>query len=87
MQNFSRVLEDQQVQELAAIAAADPDKLTNLKQYVSGRIPDLIEVDLYPADLDPLRAADLGPFGYAVLDMLYDRCKIRAGPRADAWQG
>jgi len=70
VQNLNRVLEDQQVQELAAIAAADPEKLANLKQYVSGRIPDLLEINLYPADLVPLRANDLGPFGYAVLDML-----------------
>ncbi len=70
VQNLSRVLTDQQVQELAAIAAADPDKLMNLQQYISGRIPDLIEIDLYPAALEPLRATDLEPFGYAVLDML-----------------
>jgi len=70
VQNFRRVLEDQQVQELAVIAAANPDKLSNLQQYISGRIPDLIAVDLYTADLETLRGRDLGPFGYAVLDML-----------------
>ncbi|HEY5775162.1 MAG TPA: hypothetical protein VIS57_03675, partial [Xanthomonadales bacterium] len=70
VQNFRRVLEDQQVQELAAIAAADPDKLSNLKQYVSGRIPDLVAIELYSTDLGSMRGADFGPFGYAVLDML-----------------
>ncbi len=70
IQNYNRVLEDQQVQELAVIAAADPDKLSNLRQYISGRIPDLIEIELFGTDLDALRAADLAPFGYAVLDML-----------------
>ncbi|MDX2428306.1 MAG: phosphomannomutase/phosphoglucomutase [Xanthomonadales bacterium] len=70
VQNFQRVLEDQQVQELAVIAAANPDKLSNLQQYISGRIPDLITVDLYTTDLETLRGTDLGPFGYAVLDML-----------------
>ena len=70
VQNLRRVLEDQQVQELALIAAADPGKLSNLQQYVGGRIPDLIELDLFGTDLDALRAADLEPFGYAVLDML-----------------
>ena len=70
VQNFRRVLEDQQVQELAVIAVADPDKLSNLQQYISGRIPDLIAVDLYTTDLETLRGTDLGPFGYAVLDML-----------------
>ena len=80
IQNFNRVLEDQQVQELAAIAAAEPEKLANLKQYVSGRIPDLIDIQLYPPNLDPMRAADLGPFGYAVLDMLYLAAKSGLAP-------
>jgi phosphomannomutase/phosphoglucomutase len=70
VQNFRRVLEDQQVQELAVIAATDPEKLPNLQQYVSGRIPDLIEIKLFDSDLNKLRAADLGPFGFVVLDML-----------------
>jgi phosphomannomutase/phosphoglucomutase len=70
IQSLRRALEDQQVQELALIAADDPGKLSNLQQYVGGRIPDLIELNLYGTDLDSLRAADLEPFGYAVLDML-----------------
>jgi len=70
VQNFLRVLEDQQVQELAVIAFEDPEKLANLRQYISGRIPDLIEIKLLPTNLDSLRGPDLGPFGYAVLDML-----------------
>ncbi len=70
VQAFRRVLEDQQVQELAVIAVSDPEKLSNLEQYVSGRIPGLIESNLINADLSTLRGPDLGPFGYAVLDML-----------------
>ncbi len=70
IQSLRRTLEDQQVQELALIAAADPGKLSNLQQYVGGRIPDMIGLNLYGTDLDVLRAADLEPFGYAVLDML-----------------
>jgi len=80
IQNFNRVLEDQQVQELAVIAAAEPEKLANLKLYVSGRIPDLLDIQLFPADLGPLRATDLGPFGYAVLDMLYVAAKSALAP-------
>ena len=57
IQNYHRVLEDQQVQELAVIAAADPDKLSNLRQYISGRIPDLIEIELFGTDFDALRAS------------------------------
>jgi phosphomannomutase/phosphoglucomutase len=70
VQSFHRVLEDQQVQELASIAAANPEKLSNLRQYLSGRIPGLAEVNLFDADLGSLRAVDLEPFGYAMLDML-----------------
>lgn len=70
IQNLRRALEDQQVQELAHMAATDSDKLSNLRQYVSGRIPDLIELNLYAPDLDSLRAAELEPHGFAVLDML-----------------
>ena len=69
-QNSRRSLEDQQVQELAVMAASDPDKLANLQQYISGRLPNLIEVDLFTTDVNTLRASDLEPFGYAVLDML-----------------
>jgi phosphomannomutase/phosphoglucomutase len=71
VQNLRRVLEDQQVQELAAIAAADSTKLTSLQQYISGRIPELLSAELFGADLDDMRAADLEPFGYALLDMLF----------------
>jgi len=87
VQNFGRVLEDQQVQDLASFAASDPDKLSNLRQYVSGRIPDLIEIELYPADLSGLRAAELGPFGYAVLDMLLVAAETGMAPAQLHGQG
>ncbi len=70
VQNFRRTLEDQQVQELAVIASNNPEKLSNLQQYIGGRIPGVIEIRLFPADLDSLRAPDMGSFGYALLDML-----------------
>ena len=87
VQNFRRVLEDQQVQELAMLAATEPDKLSNLRQYVSGRIPDLIEIDLFPTDLDSLRATDLDPFGYAVLDMLLVASESSLSPAQIHGQG
>ena len=70
VQNLRHVLEEQEAQELAVLAADEQEKLSDLQQYVSGRIPDLIEIELFPKNLDSLRATDLGPFGYAVLDML-----------------
>jgi len=69
---FHQVLEDQQVQELATNSATDPDQLSSLQQLVSERIPNLIDINMFPADLLNLRATDLEPFGYAVLDMLLD---------------
>ena len=70
VKNLRRVLVDQQVQELAVIAATDAEKLSNLQQYLSGRLPDLIDIDLFEADLNSVRAADLEPYGFAVLEML-----------------
>ena len=70
VQDIRRVLEDQQVQELSVIAMADAEKLPNLEQYVRGRIPELTEISLFEPELNTLRGENLGPFGYAVLDML-----------------
>ena len=70
VQHFRRVFTDQQVRELALMAAADPGKLSNLQQYLKGRIPGLIEIKLHHSDLEATRAADLEPFGYALLEML-----------------
>ncbi|MCW8926709.1 MAG: phosphomannomutase/phosphoglucomutase [Xanthomonadales bacterium] len=72
VQDFRRVLEDQQVQELAAIAVANPERFANLRQYLNGRIPELIDARLFDTQLGELRATDLGPYGYAVLDMLLE---------------
>jgi hypothetical protein len=66
VQHFRRVFTDQQVRELALMAAADPGKLSNLQQYLKGRIPGLIEIKLHHSDLEATRAADLEPFGYAL---------------------
>jgi hypothetical protein len=70
VKDLQQVVEDQQVQELAAMAVAEPDKLTHLQQYVSGRIPELIDVELFDKELGALRGNEIGPYGYAVLDML-----------------
>jgi len=72
VQDFRRVLEDQQVQELAAMAVANPGQFENLRRYLSGRIPELIDARLFDTQLGELRATELGPYGYAVLDMLLE---------------
>jgi len=78
--NFSQTLESRQLQELALIAATDPDKKSSLQQYVRAHISGLIEFELHEADLDKKRAADMGPF---------DSGRVRPGPCAASrhWRG
>ena len=80
VQTIRRVLEDQQVQELAIMAVDDADKLESLEQYVKGRIPDLIDVQVYGPDLHLLRGRDMGPNGYAVLDLLWSASENGLAP-------
>ena len=70
VRGLRRVVTDPQVKELALLAVTDPDRLVNLRHYLGGSIDGVIEVSLFSAELDLLKAEDLGPYGYAVLDML-----------------
>jgi len=70
VQNLRRALKDEQVQQLAATAASDPEKLADLQQSIGARIPGLLDVRLFKNNLNELRAEELGPFGFIVLDML-----------------
>jgi phosphomannomutase/phosphoglucomutase len=69
IQSLKRVLSDPQVQALAARALEDPEKLKDLFAYANGRIPQISAVQVFPSDLEGVRPDDLGPNGYAVLDM------------------
>ena len=70
VQEFRKVLMDSQLRELAATAATTPDQLANLRQYVSERIPEFIELQLYGANLKELHPLDMGPLGFSLYDML-----------------
>lgn len=70
VQSMRRILEDEQVQVRAANAIADPAQLISFKEYMSGRVPDLMDTRLFGPDLSLLRGSQLGDSGYAVLDML-----------------
>jgi len=70
LQYFHRVLDDPQIQGLAVAVKSDPEKLTDLHQHIQVRIPELIEVSLFEPELGGLRGKEMGPFGYAILDML-----------------
>jgi phosphomannomutase/phosphoglucomutase len=71
IQGYRRVLLDSQVQEMAANAASDPKSLVNLEQYVSGRVQDFAELRLFDTRFYELKGEDLGPFGFALLDMIF----------------
>jgi phosphomannomutase/phosphoglucomutase len=70
VQNLKRVLASEQVQNLAVRALRQPETLADLQAYVSGRMAQISEVRVFPADLSGVDAGDLGPNGYAVLDLL-----------------
>jgi phosphomannomutase/phosphoglucomutase len=80
IQSLQRAMEDKQVKELASIALADESKLPNLQNYLAGRIPDLLEVQIYGPDLSSLRGDRIQPYGYAVLDMLMKANNESAAP-------
>ncbi len=68
--SFRKVLMDSQLRQLVASAAAAPDQLAGLRQYVGERVPELIDIQLYDNNLAELRPLDMGPFGFALYDML-----------------
>jgi len=70
VQTVRQVLEDEQMQGLAALAALDVSKAPGFEQYVKNRLQGVKKVQLFSPDISALRGPDLGPYGYAVLDML-----------------
>jgi phosphomannomutase/phosphoglucomutase len=70
VQSVKRVLTSEQAQSLAVRALENPDTLGDLFAYVNGRMNQIIEVRVYPADLSAIEPEELGPNGYAVYDML-----------------
>ncbi|MBS1132744.1 MAG: phosphomannomutase/phosphoglucomutase, partial [Proteobacteria bacterium] len=68
--SLQRLLDDEQVQALAARALAQPDKTADLEQYLSGRTSEISGVKLYPPDLQAFDPAALPANGYALLEML-----------------
>ena len=71
VKGYRKVLAAQQTQELSAIASVDPEKLPMLEQYLRDQLPSFMELTLFETTaLDKLHGDELGPFGYATLDML-----------------
>ena len=71
IQNLKRVLNDEQVTSLAVRALESPDKSRDLFSYLNGRMSQISGVQVYGSDITGLMAEDLGPNGFALLDMIY----------------
>lgn len=67
---LERVFEDEQVQALAARAIENPAALDDLNSYLNGRIGEIHGAAVFNLELASLDPRELGPNGYAVLDML-----------------
>ena len=70
IQTLKRVMADDQVQSLAARAVDSPATTNDLFSYINGRIGQVQSVDVYSADVSELQAGEIGPNGFAVLDMV-----------------
>ena len=71
VQSLKRVLTSEQVQSLAVRVLENPDTTDDLLAYVNGRMNQITGVRVFPADLAGVVPGDLGPNGYALLDMLF----------------
>jgi hypothetical protein len=70
VQSIKRVLGDEQVQALAARAIDNPATTEDLFAYLNGRMSQVSAVRVFPADVRDVRPEELGPNGYALLDMV-----------------
>jgi hypothetical protein len=73
---FHRVIEDDQVQSLAAMSLHDGQNLPQLRQYLKGRLTGFRDLRLYPVDFHVLDPASMDGPAYVILDMLF---KAEAG--------
>lgn len=70
VQSLKRVLTSEQVQSLAVRALENPGTADDLLAYVNGRMNEISDVRVFPADLSGIAPEALGQSGYAVFDML-----------------
>jgi len=71
VQSLKRVLTSEQAQSLAVRALENPGTVDDLLAYVNGRMNQISDVRVFPADLADVVPEDLGANGYALLDMLF----------------
>ena len=66
---LKRIMNDDQVQALAARALDDSGKVADLEAYLSGRVSELSGVRVFGTDVASVKPADLGPNGFALYEM------------------
>jgi phosphomannomutase len=72
VQSLKRMLNDENVQALAARAINNPDALDDLNSYLNGRISEISDVRVFGSNLNSVNPEDLGANGFAAYDMLLD---------------
>jgi phosphomannomutase len=75
---FRRVLEDEQVLALTALALENPEIETQLRQYLAGRLDESVDVLLSGPKVELLDPVELGAGGFIVLDMLFTQASAPA---------
>jgi len=70
IQSLKRVLADEQVQSLARRAIENPDTVNDLFAYANGRLKQISSAQVFGKDVSALRPADMGPNGFALMDMI-----------------
>ncbi len=72
VQALKRIMNDEQVQGLAARAIKNPALVEGLRSYLHGLINEISDVQVFGTDLEAVDPIKLGPNGFAVFDMLLD---------------
>ena len=80
VQSLQGVLNDDRIQNLAARAIEDPDTTGALEKYLSERISEIREIRLFGPALDQIDPVDIGPNGFAIMDMLLTASMGRNAP-------
>jgi phosphomannomutase/phosphoglucomutase len=70
VQSFQRLLQDQQVTELASMALSNPEQLASLRQYLGGRMREVDGARLFAADAYLAREDELGEQAWILVDMI-----------------
>jgi phosphomannomutase len=79
IQSLKRVLDDEQVRNLAVRAVEKPETAGDVFAYINGRIGAVRSVDVYSRDVGGLDPRTLGPNGFAVLEMILSALEEKQG--------